>query len=103
MYQDSAACLVRDGQVIAAAEQERFTRIKHGKRRIPFATCELPVHAIDYYLREAGIVLWAVHHVAYWFDPFLLLGRYRDDATITLPLEPSAYPIPAEVFSGYSV
>ena len=54
-YHDSAACLVKDGQVIAAAEDERFTRVKHGKRPIPFSTYELPFHAIDYCLAEAGI------------------------------------------------
>src|SRR3954451_6889146 len=96
VYHDSAACLVMDGQVIAAAEQERFTRIKHGKRPIPFATYELPYHAIDYCLREAGINLVDVQHVAYSYDPYLLLGKHRDDATITLPLEPSAHPTPAE-------
>ena len=54
-YHDSAACLVRDGVVLAAAEEERFTHIKHGKRPVPFSTWELPFHAIDYCLREAGI------------------------------------------------
>ena len=47
VYHDSAACLVRDGRVVAAAEEERFTRIKHGKRPLPFTTWELPYHAID--------------------------------------------------------
>ena len=96
VYHDSAACLVQDGKVIAAAEEERFTRVKHAKRPIPFATYELPFHAIDYCLREAGIRLVDVDHVAYSYDPFLLLGRHRDEATITLPLEPSAHPTPAE-------
>src|ERR687886_570055 len=95
-YHDSAACLVQDGRVIAAAEEERFTRVKHAKRPIPFATYELPFRAIDYCLREAGIRLVDVDHVAYSYDPFLLLGRHRDEATIALPLEPSAHPTPAE-------
>jgi carbamoyltransferase len=96
VYHDSAACLVKDGQVIAAAEEERFTHVKHGKRPIPFSTYELPFNAIAYCLQEAGIVLTDVAHIAYSYDPFLLLGKYRNDATITLPLEPSAHPIPAE-------
>src|ERR671934_59453 len=96
VYHDSAACLVQDGRVVAAAEEERFTRVKHAKRPIPFATYELPFHAIDYCLREAGICLVDVDHVAYSYDPFLLLGRHRDEATITLPLQPSAHPTPAE-------
>ena len=100
-YHDSSACLVRDGAPLAAAEEERFTRIKHGKRPIPFSTYELPYAAIDYCLREAGIRLVDVDYVAYAFDPSLLLGDRRDDATITLPLEPSAHPTPDEWQSAW--
>src|SRR5579884_1133752 len=95
-FHDPAACLILDGLVVAAAEEERFTHVKHGKRPIPFSTYELPYHAIDYCLAEAGITLPQVDHVAYSYDPWLLLGRRRGHATITLPLEPSAQPIPAE-------
>ena len=95
-FHDTAACLVRDGQVVAAAEEERFTRIKHGKRPTPFSTYELPFHAIAYCLREAGVALTDVDHVAYSFDPYLLLGAHTGDATITLPLEPSAHPVADE-------
>lgn len=91
-YHDPAACLVRDGVVVAAAEEERFTRIKHGKRPVPFSAYELPFHAVDYCLRAAGIVLRDVHHVAYSFDPFIRLGARRRDAAVSLPLEPSAGP-----------
>lgn len=101
VYHDPAACLVKDGQVIAAAEEERFTHIKHGKRPIPFSTYELPFAAIDYCLREAGITLVDVDHVAYSYDPFLLLGQHRDAATITLPLEPSAHPTPSQWESAW--
>ncbi len=94
-YHDPAACLVRDGRVIAAAEEERFTHIKHGKRPVPFAAWELPFHAIDYCLKEAGIDLAAVAHVAYSYDPYLLLGRRRDDATLPLPLKPAGQETPA--------
>ncbi|HEX7127418.1 MAG TPA: carbamoyltransferase C-terminal domain-containing protein [Thermodesulfobacteriota bacterium] len=95
-FHDSSACLVRDGRVVAAAEEERFTRIKHGKRPVPFSTWELPFHAIDYCLREAGIRLADVDHVAYGFDPYIRLGEHRGRAAITLPLEPSAHSPPAE-------
>src|SRR5436305_3431142 len=101
VYHDPAACLVKDGRVIAAAEDERFTRIKHGKRPIPFSTYELPFHAIDYCLREGGINLIDVDHISYSYDPYLLLGPHQGDATITLPLEPSAHPVPAEWESGW--
>src|SRR3954451_5189408 len=95
-FHDSSACLVEDGRVIAAAEEERFTQVKHGKRPVPFSTWELPFHAIEFCLRETGIMLADVDHVAYSYDPGLLLGRWGGEATITLPLEPSAHPNPEE-------
>ncbi len=90
-FHDSAACLVLDGEVLAAAEEERFTRIKHGKRPIPFSTYELPFHAIHYCLEFAGIEMGQVDHVAYSFDPFILLNGHHSDAFLHLPLEPSAH------------
>src|SRR5258708_5667036 len=94
VYHYPAACLVQDGRVIAAAEEERFTHVKHGKRPIPFSTYELPFHAIDYCLRETGISLADIDHIAYSYDPFLLLDRHRDEAVIPLPLEPTPCPPP---------
>jgi carbamoyltransferase len=85
-YHDPAACLVRDGQVLAAAEEERFTHIKHGKRPVPFSAWELPFHAIDYCLKESGISLADLDHVAYSYDPDLLLGELKHSPTITIPL-----------------
>ena len=92
-FHDPAACLVKDGRVIAAAEEERFTHIKHGKRPIPFSAYELPFHAIDFCLRAGGIRLVDVDHVAYSYDPFVLLGSQTGDATISLPLQPSSHPV----------
>lgn len=100
-YHDHAACLVQDGRVIAAAEEERFTHIKHGKRPIPFSTYELPFHAINYCLQAANISLPDVQHIAYAYDPYLLLGSHSEDATLTLPMEPSAHPTPAEWESAW--
>jgi carbamoyltransferase len=100
-FHDPAACLVRDGQVIAAAEEERFTHVKHGKRPVPFSTWELPFHAIDYCLRAAGIRLVDVDHVAYSFDPYVLLGRHRDDPNIPLPMKPGRQPAPLDWESGW--
>lgn len=96
VYHDPAACLVEDGQVVAAAEEERFTRVKHGKRPIPFSTYELPFYAINYCLERAGITLTDVDHIAYSYDPHILLGRHTGNETISLPLEPSAHPRPDE-------
>lgn len=87
-YHDSSACLVHDGRVLAAAEEERFTRIKHAKRPVPFAAWELPFHAIDYCLAVGGITLGDVDHVAYSYDPYQLLPAGTE--SIELPLEPSA-------------
>lgn len=95
-FHDSSASLVRDGSVIAAAEEERFTHKKHGKRPIPFSTYELPFHTIHYCLQEANITLRDVHHIAYAFDPWLLLGPYRSCENISLPLEPSAHATDSE-------
>lgn len=88
-FHDSSACLIKDGQLLAAAEEERFTQIKHGKRPIPFSTYELPYHAIDYCLKVADIHLSDVDHVAYSFDPYLLLGEEKGKAKIEIPLEPN--------------
>src|SRR5438132_9858548 len=100
VYHDSSACLVKDGRVLAAAEEERFTHIKHGKRPIPFSTYELPFHAIDYCLREANIRLADVDHVAYSYDPFLLLASHRNEATITLLLKPTTHATQTECDSA---
>ncbi len=88
-FHDPAACLVQDGKVLAAAEEERFTHIKHGKRPVPFTTYILPYYAIHYCLKEAGIPLSKVDHVVYSFNPQLLLGDHPD-GVLQLPLEPSA-------------
>lgn len=97
VFHDSSACIVKDGQLLAAVEEERFTHFKHGKRPIPFSTYELPFHAIDYCLNVAGITLKEVDEVAYSFDPYILLNEeHRSKTHISLPLEPSAYPTPEE-------
>ncbi|MBI5031684.1 MAG: carbamoyltransferase [Chloroflexi bacterium] len=96
VYHDMAACLVKDGVVVAAAEEERFTKIKHGKRPIPFSTYELPFNAIDYCLKQANITLRDVQHVGYSYDPYLLLGQHSQAATLTLPLQPTTHEKPEE-------
>ncbi len=90
-FHDSAATLVIDGRVVAAAEEERFTRIKHGKRPLPFTAWELPFHAIDYCLAEADLTLADVDHVAYSYDPARFLRDRVPDGRLTLPLQPSAH------------
>lgn len=91
-FHDSAAALVVDGQVVAAAEEERFSRIKHAKRPVPFSAWELPYGAIDFCLEQAGLALRDVEHVAYSFDPkvFVDSPASLDDRTIPIPLNMAA-------------
>jgi carbamoyltransferase len=92
-FHDPAAALVKDGQLLAAAEEERFNRVKHGKRPTPFSAYELPFNAIDYCLSEAGVTLSDVDHIVYSYDPSIRLPAGGRGARITLPLEPSSEPI----------
>ncbi len=94
VFHDSAACIIRDGQLLAAAEEERFTHIKHGKRPVPFSVWELPFHAIDYCLKVASIHINDVDHVAYSFDPYLLIdGKHRGKSTIEIPFDNNGLPV----------
>ena len=77
-FHDSAACLVRDGRLLAAVEEERFTQVKHGKRPVPFTTYELPFHSINYCLETAGLHINDVDQFAYSFDPGLLKRKEHD-------------------------
>ena len=75
-YHDSAACLVRDGEVLAAAQEERFTRKKHDHR--------FPARAVEFCLRHARITPAELGHVAFYDKPLLkferLLETYLDYA-----------------------
>ena len=66
-YHDSAAALIEDGRIVAAAQEERFTRKKHD--------AAFPRHAIRYCLHEAGVELDRVDHVAFYDKPFLKFER----------------------------
>jgi carbamoyltransferase len=71
IYHDPAAALVVDGTVVAAAEEERFSRRKHGKRPVPFSAWELPVGAARWCLASAGLAPEDVDVATYSFDPAL--------------------------------
>ncbi|MBW3604396.1 MAG: carbamoyltransferase [Actinobacteria bacterium] len=71
VFHDPAAALVVDGQIVAAAEEERFTRRKHGKPPVPFATWELPEHAMRWCLDAADLEPAELDAVAYSYDPAL--------------------------------
>jgi carbamoyltransferase len=72
IYHDPAAALVIDGQVVAAAEEERFSRRKHGKRPLPWSAWELPELSAAWCLAHAGISPEELDAVAYSFDPALM-------------------------------
>lgn len=69
-YHDSAAALVVDGDIVAAAQEERFTRIKHDSA--------FPTHAVEYCLREGGITAAELDHVAFYEKPLLKFDRLLD-------------------------
>ncbi len=66
-YHDSAACFIRDGKIVAAAQEERFTRKKHDPR--------FPRNAINYCLEEAGIKIQDLDHLVYYDKPLLTFER----------------------------
>ena len=66
-YHDAAAALVRDGQIVAAAQEERFTRKKHD--------AQFPVQAIEYCLKEADIGPDQLDYVGFYDKPFLKFER----------------------------
>ena len=72
IFHDSAAAVVVDGRVVAAAEEERFSRRKHAKRAVPFSAWELPEQAIGWVLSEAGLEAADLDAVAYSYDPGLV-------------------------------
>ncbi|MGW4591859.1 carbamoyltransferase family protein [Amycolatopsis thermoflava] len=72
VFHDPAAALVVDGRVVAAAEEERFSRRKHGKRPVPFATWELPEQAARWCLAQAGLEPADLDAVGYSYDPDLV-------------------------------
>jgi carbamoyltransferase len=78
VFHDSSAALVIDGRVVAAAEEERFSRRKHGKPCVPFSTWELPERAIAWCLEQGGLAAADVDVVAYSYDPALVPSNGDD-------------------------
>jgi carbamoyltransferase len=71
VFHDPAAALIVDGEIIAAAEEERFSRRKHGKSAVPFSSWELPEQSARFCLEAAGVTPGEVDVVAYSYDPDL--------------------------------
>jgi len=76
-YHDSAAAIVEDGEIIAAAQEERFTRVKHDPR--------FPRHAVEYCLLEAGCGVDGVDHVAFFEKPLIKFERLLETYLATAP------------------
>lgn len=76
-YHDSSACLVRDGKVIAAAQEERFSRQKN--------TDAFPIHALNYCSQQAGILFEDIAHIGYFEKPYLKLSRVLIEHLNTFP------------------
>src|SRR5829696_4816951 len=79
VFHDPAAALVVDGRIVACAEEERFSRRKHGKTSVPFSTWELPVKAAAWCLAQGGVGADELDAVGYSYDPDLAVSS--DDVT----------------------
>src|SRR4029453_9036850 len=71
LFHGPSAALVIDGVTVAAAEEERFSRRKHGHRPVPFAAWELPEQSARWCLESAGLEVGDLDAVAYSYDPRL--------------------------------
>jgi carbamoyltransferase len=80
VFHDPASALVRAGRTVAAAEEERFSRRKHGKEPLAFSTWELPEASARWCLRQGGIEPGELDAIAYSYDPTL---RDEHDAELT--------------------
>jgi carbamoyltransferase len=82
-YHDSAACLVQDGKILAAAQEERFTRKKHD--------FEFPINAVNYCLKSQGITIDQVDYVVFYDKPLLKFVRLLETYLTTAPEGFSSY------------
>ncbi len=80
-YHDSAACLIKDGKVIAAAQEERFTRKKHDEN--------FPKNAVEYCLKEGNITIDEIDYVGFYDKPFVKFERILET---TLSAAPKGFP-----------
>lgn len=81
-YHESSACLLVDGHLVGAVEEERFNRIKHAKPARIDNPHELPLESIDWCLRRAGISLKEVEHIGYSFSPEKRRQQMRIDEPV---------------------
>ena len=77
-YHDSSACLVKDGEIVAAAQEERFSRKKHDH--------EFPSNSIQYCLIESGIDVTELDFVAFYEKPFIKFERILETYLAFAPI-----------------
>lgn len=80
VYHDSAAAIVVDGHLVAAAEEERFNRRKHGKSARVDNSDHLPENAIRFCLEQAGLRAKDIHAIAFSFSPSLRRQKFSFDS-----------------------
>ena len=93
-YHDSAAAVVADGRIVAAAQEERFTRKKND--------AGFPHHAIQYCLDEAGIKLGAVDYVVFYDKPFLKFERLLETYLAFAPRGLQSFRVALPIWIGKS-
>lgn len=82
-YHDSAAAIVKDGEIIAAAQEERFTRVKHDS--------EFPINAVEFCLNEAGIKASDLSAVIYYEKPFIKFERILETNLAYVPFSMTSF------------
>jgi carbamoyltransferase len=91
-YHDSAACLLVDGRLVAAAQEERFTRVKHDER--------FPSHAIAYCLQEAGIRIDQVDVIGFYEKPLVKFERLLESYLASAPRGLRSYLMAMPIWLG---
>ncbi|MDH5718880.1 MAG: carbamoyltransferase [Spirochaetia bacterium] len=76
-YHDSAACLIKDGEILSAVQEERFTRIKHD--------AAFPINAINFCLKRENISIKDINYIAYYEKPFLKFERILESYLACVP------------------
>src|SRR3989338_6916001 len=76
-YHDSAACLLKDGEILSAVQEERFTRKKHD--------FSFPINSVKYCLGEAGISINDISYIGFYEKPFIKFERILTTCIATFP------------------
>lgn len=76
-YHDSAVCILKDGEILAAAQEERFTRKKHD--------FSFPINAVRYCLKEAGVTVDDISYIGFYEKPFIKFERILTTYVATFP------------------